>query len=76
MRLEQTSSPRLDPRLLGSRSTLRTTGRRLAAAGVAALVTVATALGGVTAASAAQGGDWGDFTAERPAAGTGYVGTM
>ena len=48
----------------------------MAAAGVAVLVAVATALGGVTTASAAQGGDWGDFTVERPASGTGSVGTM
>ena len=48
----------------------------MAAAGVAVLVAVATALGGVTTASAAQGGDWGDFTVERLASGTGSVGTM
>ncbi|MCJ0701811.1 carboxypeptidase regulatory-like domain-containing protein [Frigoribacterium faeni] len=65
-----------EPRLLGSGSSLRGTGRRMAAAGVAVLVAVATALGGVTTASAAQGGDWGDFTVERLASGTGSVGTM
>ena len=76
MRLDQTASARLDPRLLGSRSTLRSTGRRIAAAGVASLAAAAMVLGGVTTATAAQGGDWGVFTAERTPSGTGSVGTM
>ncbi|MBA8812080.1 carboxypeptidase-like regulatory domain-containing protein [Frigoribacterium faeni] len=49
---------------------------RVAAVGLAAVLAVASALGGAVPASAAPAYDWGSFTVQRAASGAGFVGTM